>query len=150
LSSARNVPAEAYRRDNRPVAHTAPAASQHPFRVVIIDDYADLRSLLKRFLERHGAFVVAASCGNARDGIDAARVEQPDLVLVDLNLPDINGIEAIGPLREAAPEARIVVLSSWAPETAAPEALRAGADAFVDKSSGGDDLPDMLLDIMGS
>ena len=132
------------------MAHPAAAASHRPFRVVIIDDYADLRSLLKRFLERHGAFVVAASCGNARDGIDAARVEQPDLVLVDLNLPDVNGIDAIGPLQDAAPGARIVVLSSWAPETAGAEALRAGADAFVDKSSGGDDLPDMLLDIMGS
>jgi DNA-binding NarL/FixJ family response regulator len=132
------------------VAHPAAADSGRPFRVVIIDDYADLRSLLTRFLERHGAFVVAVSCGNARDGIDATRVEQPDLVLVDLNLPDMNGIQAIAPLREAAPEARVVVLSSWAPETAAAEALRAGADAFVDKSSGGDDLPDMLLDILGS
>jgi DNA-binding NarL/FixJ family response regulator len=132
------------------VADPVTATSGRPFRVVIIDDYADLRSLLKRFLERHGAFTVAASCGNARDGIDAARVEQPDLVLVDLNLPDMNGIEAIGPLREAAPAARIVVLSSWAPETAAADAQRAGADAFVDKSSGGDDLPDMLLDILGS
>ncbi|MDQ1519940.1 MAG: two-component system, OmpR family, phosphate regulon sensor histidine kinase PhoR, partial [Actinomycetota bacterium] len=75
------------------------------YRVVLIDDYADLRSLLIRFLERSGAFCVAAACETARDGIDAARTEQPDLVLIDLGLPDMNGLDALGPLREAAPDA---------------------------------------------
>jgi DNA-binding NarL/FixJ family response regulator len=118
------------------------------YRVVLVDDYADLRSLLTRFLERSGAFTVAAACGNARDGIDATRTEQPDLVLVDLGLPDMNGLDALAPLREAAPEARIVVLSGSEPSSAERMALQRGADAYVDKSRGGDELPVLLLDIM--
>ncbi len=82
---------------------------------MIVDDYADLRSLLIRFLEHSGKFTVAASCGTGRDGIDATRAEQPDLVLVDLGLPDMNGMDALGPLRDAAPRARIVVLSGSDP-----------------------------------
>jgi DNA-binding NarL/FixJ family response regulator len=119
------------------------------YRVVLVDDYADLRSLLTRFLERSGSFVVAASCETARDGIDATRTEQPDLVLVDLALPDMNGLDALAPLRIAAPDARIVVLSGSEPGHAERAALSRGADAYVDKSRGGDELPEMLLDIMG-
>jgi DNA-binding NarL/FixJ family response regulator len=118
------------------------------YRVVLVDDYADLRSLLTRFLERSGSFKVAASCETARDGIDAARAEQPDLVLVDLGLPDMNGLDALVPLREAAPDARIVVLSGSEPSSAQRMAIDRGADAYLDKSSGGDQLPGMLLDIM--
>jgi DNA-binding NarL/FixJ family response regulator len=118
------------------------------YRVVLVDDYADLRSLLTRFLERSGAFSVAAACETARDGIDAARTEQPDLVLVDLGLPDMNGLDALQPLRAAAPDARIVVLSGSEPSSAETLALQRGADAYVDKSRGGDELPGLLLDIM--
>jgi DNA-binding NarL/FixJ family response regulator len=125
-----------------------PDADADPYRVVIVDDYEDLRSLLTRFLERSGEFVVAAACGNGRDGIDAARTEQPDLVLVDLGLPDMNGLDALGPLREAVPGARIVVLSGSAPGTGERLALEHGADAYVDKSRGGDELPGLLLDIL--
>lgn len=125
-----------------------PRSEPGPYRVVIVDDYEDLRSLLTRFLERSGAFTVAASCGNARDGIDAARTEQPDLVLVDLGLPDMNGLDAIGPLREAVPTARIVVLSGSQPRTGERLALEHGAHAYVDKSRGGDELPSMLLEIL--
>jgi DNA-binding NarL/FixJ family response regulator len=129
-----------------PDAGTGDAGSM--YRVVLIDDYADLRSLLTRFLERSGAFTVAAACATARDGIDAARTERPDLVLVDLGLPDMNGLDALEPLRDAAPGARIVVLSGSEPSSAQQKALQRGADAYVDKSRGGDELPGLLLDIM--
>jgi DNA-binding NarL/FixJ family response regulator len=118
------------------------------YRVVLVDDYADLRSLLVRFLERSGSFTVAAACATARDGIDAVKREQPDLVLVDLGLPDMNGLDALGPLREAAPDARIVVLSGSEPTSAEGAVLLRGADAYVDKSRGGDKLPGLLLDIL--
>jgi DNA-binding NarL/FixJ family response regulator len=119
------------------------------YRVVIVDDYEDLRSLLVRFLERSGSFTVAAACATARDGIDAVRNEQPDLVLVDLGLPDMDGLDALGPLREAAPDACIVVVSGSEPTSAERAALDRGADAYVDKSRGGDELPGLLLDILG-
>jgi two-component system nitrate/nitrite response regulator NarL len=118
------------------------------YRVVIVDDYADLRSLLIRFLERSGRFTVAAACGTARDGIDAARTEQPELVLIDLGLPDIHGLDALGPLREVAPNARIVVLSGSEPGASERAALERGADAYLDKSQGGDKLPALLLDVL--
>jgi DNA-binding NarL/FixJ family response regulator len=119
-----------------------------PYRVVVVDDYEDLRSLLTRFLERSGSFTVAASCETGRDGIDATRAEQPDLVLVDLGLPDMDGLDALEPLRDAAPDARIVVLSGTEPSRAERAALSRGAHAYVDKSRGGDELPELLLDIM--
>jgi DNA-binding NarL/FixJ family response regulator len=128
----------------------ASADESRPYTVVIVDDYEDLRSLLTRFLERSGAFTVSAAVGTARDGIDAARAEKPDLVLVDLGLPDMNGLDALSPLRDAAPDARIVVLSGSEPGTAERMALEHGADAYVDKSHGGDELPGMLLAILRS
>jgi DNA-binding NarL/FixJ family response regulator len=118
------------------------------YRVVIVDDYADLRSLLIRFLERSGRFTIAAAGGTARDGIDAARTEQPDLVLIDLGLPDMNGLDALGPLREVVPSARIVVLSGSEPSSAERAAPERGADAYLDKSQGGDKLPGLLLDVL--
>jgi DNA-binding NarL/FixJ family response regulator len=118
------------------------------YRVVLVDDYADLRSLLTRFLERSGSFDVVASCGTARDGIDATRSEQPHLVLLDLGLPDMNGLDALEPLHEAAPDARIVVLSSSAPRGSENTAIERGAIAYVDKSRGGDELPNLLLDLL--
>jgi DNA-binding NarL/FixJ family response regulator len=122
--------------------------ARHAYRVVVVDDYGDLRSLLTRFLERSGSFDVVAACGTARDGIDATASEQPDLVLLDLGLPDMNGLDALAPLHEAAPDARIVVLSSSEPHSAERLALDRGACAYVDKSRGGDELPKILLGIL--
>lgn len=101
-------------------------------RVVLIEDHAQLRTMYERFLDDSGIEVVA-SCATARDGIDAAERLLPDVVLVDLSLPDMTGLEAVGHVRSCAPSARVIVVSGADAGVAAQQAAAAGAVAYVDK-----------------
>jgi DNA-binding NarL/FixJ family response regulator len=120
------------------------------FRVVMIEDYEDLRSLLQRFLQRSGAFEVVGSYATGAEGMAAVRRLVPDLILLDISLPDMSGLDAIDTLREAAPDARIVILTGAGSESGRERALAAGADAYIEKVKGGDELPELLLGILNS
>lgn len=105
-----------------------------PARVLVVDDTSDLRDLLRLALERNG-FVVVAEAGDGRQGIKAAREQQPDLVLLDLAMPVMDGLEALPLLRGVCPNARIVVLSGFGADTMTRRALEAGADGYLQKGA---------------
>ena len=102
-------------------------------RVLIVDDHPLTREALSSLLSAHG-FEVA---GSASDGIeaiaDAARL-QPDLVLLDLSMPGMDGIDALPRLREAAPECEVVVLTASGTEENLLSAIRAGAAGYLLKT----------------
>jgi DNA-binding NarL/FixJ family response regulator len=102
-------------------------------RVVLVDDHEQLRSLYERFLKDAGDIDVVASCSTAQDGIDAAGRLHPDVVLLDLSLPDIAGLDAIDLVRAQAPETHVIVVSGSDASIASRDVVAAGADAFVDK-----------------
>jgi DNA-binding NarL/FixJ family response regulator len=109
-------------------------------RVLIADDHGVLRSGLRQLLESVEGFEVA---GMASDGADAARLardEQPDVVLMDLAMPVVDGIEATRLVLEAAPDARVVALTSFADREKILAALDAGAVGYLLKDAEPDEL----------
>src|SRR3954471_18420955 len=85
---------------------------QTRLRVVIIDDSADLRELLRMTLERAGTFTVVGEARNGGEGVDAVAAQQPDVALLDILMPDMDGREALPLIRARCPQTVIVMLSS--------------------------------------
>lgn len=101
-------------------------------RVVVCDDHNDIREMLMAMLELDGYEVV----GQAADGDDAIDVVadlQPDLVILDLHMPRMNGLDALPQILERAPAATVVVLSAFVADDVADEVLRRGAVTYVEK-----------------
>lgn len=104
-------------------------------RVLLCDDSAQIRELVRTVLE-HGGNEVVAEADNGLKAIEAAEREQPDVVLLDLSMPVMDGLEAMPEIRRVAPDARIVVLSGFDNRLLVAQALELGAVRFVVK--GGD------------
>ncbi|GAA4670646.1 sensor histidine kinase [Nocardioides nanhaiensis] len=103
-------------------------------RVVLVDDTADLRELMRMALTR-GGYDVVGEAGDGRQGIEVCAAQQPDLVLLDLAMPVMDGIEALPGIRRRCPTARIVVLSGFGADQMAARAVAAGADGYVQKGA---------------
>jgi DNA-binding NarL/FixJ family response regulator len=115
-----------------------------PFDILLVDDHKIFRDGIRSILERLGEFQVA---GEARDGAEAVqfcRKSRPALVLMDIVLPGLNGIEATEEITRHCPECKVVILSMYDDENSVMGAIRAGARAFVLKSASADDLLDAL------
>lgn len=101
-------------------------------RVLVVDDTLSIRFLLREVLPIHG-FVVIAEASSAAEGIELAGSEQPDLIVLDMEMPRSSGMDAIAPLKEKAPAAKIVMYSSHDAPEVRDDALARGADAYLDK-----------------
>lgn len=115
-------------------------------RVVIIDDTEDLRDLLKLALGR-GGFEVVAEAGDGRAGIEVVREVHPDIILLDLAMPVMDGIEALPTLRRLCPVAKIVVLSGFGAQQMSARAIAAGADGYVQKGAPLNTILEYIRDI---
>ena len=111
---------------------TAPVARTRPVRVVIVDDTYDLRELLRLALTRGGMEVVGEA-GDGLEGIEAVRTERPDVVLLDLSMPVMDGLEALPSIRRLVPAAKIIVLSGFGATQMSERALATGADGYLQK-----------------
>lgn len=105
-------------------------------RVVIVDDAAELRELVAMVIERRsgGAYQVVGQAGDGRAGVDLVRETLPDIVLLDLAMPVMDGLEALPLIRQAAPRAVVLVISAFPSTTAERSALDAGAHAYLEKT----------------
>jgi DNA-binding NarL/FixJ family response regulator len=109
-------------------------------RIVIVDDHAVVRSGLRLLLEAEGGFETVAEAGSARDAVFEVRKHKPDVVLMDLILPDRNGIEATADVLKEAPEAKVLVLSMEDDPSYVREAFAAGASGYVLKEAADTEL----------
>ena len=116
--------------------------------VVIVDDTDDIRLLVRLSLEAGGVFQVVGEADNGLAGIDVVRRTQPDLVLLDLRMPVMNGLDALPRIRRACPRARIVVLSGFEADAMAEKALEAGADGYAQKGATVSDLVGYALRVL--
>jgi len=121
---------------------TPPSA---PIRVLVADDTATMRLLLRRTLEASKAFEVVGEASDGAEAVDLAATLQPDMVLLDLSMPVLGGMEAIPRICRCAPDTRVVVLSSFTPDHMGAQAVAKGAAAFLEKQQRPDDLVASLL-----
>jgi DNA-binding NarL/FixJ family response regulator len=109
--------------------------SVRPIRVLSIDDHPLLREGIAATLAGQPDMQLVGEAANARVGIEQFRLLRPDVTLMDLQMPDMNGIDAIRILREEFPDARILVLTTFQGDAQITGALRAGACGFLLKDT---------------
>ena len=120
-----------------------------PLRVLIADDTPDIRMLLRTTLEADGRFEVVGEAADGGQAIEVAGATLPDVVVLDLAMPVMDGLQAIGPILETSPESKIVILSGFNSAEMAPEALDRGAHAYLEKGVSGPQVVDALLQVAG-
>lgn len=120
-------------------------SKQKKKRILIVDDHPAMRSGLGLLVKTQPEWDVCGEAGSAREGLDAIEKLEPELALVDLALPDKNGLELIKDVRAAHPEVQILVISSHDENLYAERVLRAGARGYVMK----EEASEMLIDAIG-
>ena len=108
--------------------------------IVIIDDHPLFREGLKAIIARNKLFDIVGEAGDARKGLDNVKKLKPDLVIVDISLPDKSGIEVTRSIRGRFPEIRILIVSMHAKIDYIVEAFQAGATGYIVKESASDRL----------
>jgi two-component system, NarL family, response regulator LiaR len=114
--------------------------AEHPIRVLLVDDHAVVRKGLRALLEREPGIQVVGEAEDGERAVQLAERLRPDVVLMDLEMPVLNGTEATRRISERDPEARIVVLTSHAAEEDVFPALKAGAQGYLLKHSPPEDV----------
>lgn len=108
--------------------------------ILLVDDHEVVRLGLKSLLEHSDKFQVVAEAGTAKEAIRLVEEYQPDVVLMDIRLPGVSGIEACQEITERWPEVRVVILTSYAEDDMLFSAIRAGASGYVLKQIGAEGL----------
>ncbi len=117
-----------------------------PIRVLCVDDHAIVRQGLAAVLSRQRDITVVASASNGEDAIKQFRAHQPDITLMDLQLPTMSGLQTIREIRHVYPEAKIIVLTMYEGDEDIYRALEAGAITYLLK----DTLCDELINVIRS
>ena len=107
--------------------------SSGPIRVLICDDVPEMRGILRTVLEDDSSFVVVGEADTGNGAVSMIADLSPDVVLLDLSMPEMDGLEAIEIIAGSSPHTGIVVFSGFAAERMADVALAKGADRYVEK-----------------
>ncbi|WP_313537441.1 response regulator transcription factor [Sphingomonas sp.] len=124
----------------------APARGSAPIRILLVDDHMLLREGVRAVVSTQSDMAIAGEASGGAEAIEAYARLQPDLVLMDLQMADMSGLDAITAIRAASPDARIIVLTTYSGDGRAIKALRAGAMGYLLKAS----LRNQLLEAIRS
>jgi DNA-binding NarL/FixJ family response regulator len=116
-----------------------------PIRVVLVDDSDDLRFFVRLALDREPDFTVVAEAADGAAGVAAVAEHTPHLVLLDIAMPVMDGLQALTLIREESPGSIVVMLSAFTGSTGAPErAIALGAHGYIEKGGG---VPEMIASL---
>lgn len=117
--------------------------------MLLVDDVADLRFLLRVVLETDGWFEVVGEAGDGETAVRLCEMTRPDVIVLDLSMPTMDGLEALPRLRKVVPDARIAVLSGFEGARIAQSASDLGADAYFEKGTPPTVVLERLKELLG-
>ena len=117
-------------------------------RVLLVDDHALLRTGVANIINHEPDLRVVAEAENGVEAIDAYERHQPDVTLLDLRMPVMEGVEVVRQIRERDPRARVIILTTYDTDDEISQALKAGAKAYVLKDISADDLVACIRDVL--
>lgn len=109
-------------------------------RIILVDDHEVVRIGLKTLLDRHPEFDVVGEASSAREAVEKTASLKPDVVVMDIRLPGVSGIDACEEIVKRFPETKVLMLTSYAEDEMLFSAIRAGASGYVLKQIGSEDL----------
>jgi two-component system, NarL family, response regulator DevR len=109
-------------------------------RILLVDDHEVVRIGVRALIDRHPEMEVVAEAGTVREAIDLAEQLAPDVIVLDIRLPGGSGLEACRQIKARQPETRVIILTSFPDDEVLFDAIAAGADGYVLKQIGSDDL----------
>ena len=119
-------------------------ADPRQIRILTVDDHALLREGIAALLKVEPDMEVVAEASNGKEAIEKFRMHQPDVTLMDLKMPDLNGVDVISQIRSEFPNARIIVLTTYTGDAQVLRALKAGARGYLIKEYVHRDLPETI------
>jgi two-component system NarL family response regulator len=126
----------------------AAAGSTEPGRVLVVDDHALFRTGVANIINQERDLRVVAEAGNGVEAVAAYERHHPDVTLLDLRMPVMDGVEVVRRIRALEPQARVIVLTTYDTDDEIARALKAGAKAYVLKDISADDLIACIRDVL--
>ncbi len=120
-------------------------ASNAPIRVILAEDHTIVREGLRALLSVRDDIDVVAEVGNGRAAVEAVGVHRPDVIVMDLGMPELNGVDATRLVRERFKDTQVLILSMHSSEEYVRPAIRAGANGYLVKGSGLSDLVSAIV-----
>ena len=120
------------------------SAAAGPIRILIVDDHPLLREGIAALVGGQADMTLVAECSNGREAVQAFRTHVPDVTLMDLQMPEMSGLDAISAIRGEFPNARIMVLTTYGGDVQVVRALQAGARAYLLKNQVHKELLDTI------
>ena len=111
-----------------------------PIRVLLVDDHAMVRRGMRDFLSLHEDIEVVGEAADGAAGVEQAKALRPDIVVMDLMMPNLDGIEATGRIKAVLPDVEVIALTSFIEESRVVAAIEAGASGFLLKDAEADEL----------
>ncbi|MBV9927477.1 MAG: response regulator transcription factor [Acidobacteria bacterium] len=124
-------------------------SADSPIRILSVDDHPMLRKGIAAVLATEEDMVLVAEAGNGHEAVEQFRAHRPDVTLMDLQMPVMNGTDAIIAIRKEFPEARIIVLTTYKGDVQAVRALKAGASGYLLKNMVWDELVGTIRSVHG-
>ena len=125
------------------------SAEKKPIRLLIADDHSVVREGLVSLVKRKSDIVIVAEASNGHEAVDLWKQHRPDVTLLDLRMPELDGVGAINEIREVDPNAQIVVLTTYDGDEDIYRAIKAGAKAYLLKDTARDALVETVRSVYG-
>lgn len=110
-------------------------AEANPIRILVVDDHPVVRAGIEALMTGHADMVVVAQAANGREAIQHFRTHHPDVTLMDIQMPEMNGLDALMAIRNESPQARIIMLTTYAGDAQVMRSIKAGAQGYLLKNA---------------